>query len=295
MLVSQNDENSSISRHGERERRDEAAEDLVHQVSDAGAGEGVSLQPLSDEAASHWDRACSLSYGTSDKDLVPESAYEVEEGAQDGEHEHRAVPHVAVRAPLPVRAPPRPVRSLGHIGRVLARRARSTRCPVPRDVRRAELLKGFFLGPWIPRHVTRRLSLVAVVAGSKGGFTSTVGHVVRSADSAECADGLNCRQREGERVCPSFFRMSVTYLNYYTRSFSLADRKEDSIERQWRGGIEKNCFLPDNPFSLAFGLRTRKYCRYTTLKLKESQNFLHIQRRAPDLIDWTRSEGLSRT
>lgn len=67
----------------------------------------------------------------------------MEEGAQDGEYEHRAVPHVAVRAPLPVRAPPRPVRSLGHIGRVLARRARSTRCPVSRDVRRAELLKAF--------------------------------------------------------------------------------------------------------------------------------------------------------
>lgn len=81
--------------------------------------------------------------GTSDKDLVPESAYEVEEGTQDGEHEHRAVPHVAIRPPLPVCAPPGPVRSFGHIGRVLARRARSTRCPVPRDVRRAELLKAF--------------------------------------------------------------------------------------------------------------------------------------------------------
>lgn len=67
----------------------------------------------------------------------------MEEGAQDGEHEYRAVPHVAVRTPLPVRAPPRSVRSLGYIGRVLARRARSTRCPVPRDVWRAELLKAF--------------------------------------------------------------------------------------------------------------------------------------------------------
>lgn len=81
---------------------------------------------------------------TSDQDLVSKPADEVEERTQDGEHEHRAVPHVAVRAPLPVRAAPRPVRSLGHIGRVLARRARSTRCPLSRDVRRAELLKGFF-------------------------------------------------------------------------------------------------------------------------------------------------------
>lgn len=159
-----------VSRHGECEWWDETTEDLVHQVSDVGAGERVSFQPLSDEAASHWDRACSLPYGTSDKDLVPESAYEVEERAQDGEHEHRAVPHVAVRAPLPVRAPPRPVRSLGHIGRVLARRARSTRCPVPRDVRRAELLKGFFfrLGP---RATSRRCHLW--LGGVKGDFTSS--------------------------------------------------------------------------------------------------------------------------
>ena len=138
-----------FDRHGKRKRRGETAEDVVHQVSDTGAGEGVSLQSLLDEAAPYRDRPCPLPDRTSDQDLVPESADEVEKGAQNGEHEHCTVPHVAVWPPLPVRAPPRPVRSLGHIGRVLARRARSTRCPVPRDVRRAELLKGFFpvLGP----------------------------------------------------------------------------------------------------------------------------------------------------
>lgn len=127
--------------HGERERRGETAEDILHQVPDVGAREGVPLQPILDQAASDRDRARPLPHGAADQDLVPESADEVEKGAQDGEHEHCTVPHVALRPPLPVRAPPRPVRTLGHIGRVLARRARSTRCPVPRDVRRAELLK----------------------------------------------------------------------------------------------------------------------------------------------------------
>lgn len=99
----------------------------------------------------------------------------MEEGAQDGEYEHRAVPHVAVRSPLPVRAPPRPVRSLGHIGRVLARRARSTRCPVSRDVRRAELLKAFsaFSDP-APTPVNGGLETPR--RGRRGAFTSSRTH-----------------------------------------------------------------------------------------------------------------------
>ena len=108
-------------RHGERERRGETAEDILHQVPDVGAREGVPLQPILDQAASDRDRARPLPHGAADQDLVPESADEVEKGAQDGEHEHCTVPHVALRPPLPVRAPPRPVRTL--------------------DVRRAELLK----------------------------------------------------------------------------------------------------------------------------------------------------------
>lgn len=111
----------------------------------------------------------------------------MEEGAQDGEYEHRAVPHVAVRAPLPVRAPPRPVRSLGHIGRVLARRARSTRCPVSRDVRRAELLRAFsaFSDPAATR-ARLRVPLTPDGVG-RGTFTSSR---TRGANSPipQCAD-----------------------------------------------------------------------------------------------------------
>lgn len=224
-----------ISRYGERERWDEAAKDLVHQVSDVGAGERVSLQPLSDEAASHWDRACSLSYGTSDKDLVPESAYEVEEGAQDGEHEHRAVPHVAVRAPLPVRAPPRPVRSLGHIGRVLARRARSTRCPVPRDVRRAELLKGFFR---LGSRATSRRSVICDLMGSRE-TSLPVGHVVRSADSAIASMIRWVDRGARDRIFLSYVN---NVLKLFTRSFSLAIGGKISYREIWE---RKNRFLPE--------------------------------------------------
>lgn len=72
--------------------------------------------------------------------MVSESPHEVEEGAQDGQPQQRiTLPH-DLRPPLPVRASSEPVRAFGHIGRVLARRARSTRCPVSRDVRRAEFL-----------------------------------------------------------------------------------------------------------------------------------------------------------
>lgn len=73
--------------------------------------------------------------------MVSESSNEVEEGAQNGEHEYRSLSHVALRASLPIRPTPRSVRSSGHIGRVLARRARGTRCPVSWYVRRAELLR----------------------------------------------------------------------------------------------------------------------------------------------------------
>lgn len=128
----------------------------------------------------------------------------MEEGAQDGEYEHRAVPHVAVRAPLPVRAPPRPVRSLGHIGRVLARRARSTRCPVSRDVRRAELLRAFSAlsdpcakpvngGPNPP-------------ADLRGAFASSRTRGACSADSAmrrwSAVDGLLRNNARGDAILP---------------------------------------------------------------------------------------------
>jgi len=240
-----------VSRHGERKRWDETTKDLIHQVSDVGAGERVSLQPLSDKAASHWDRACSLSYGTSDKDLVPESAYEVEEGTQDGEHEHRAVPHVAVRAPLPVRAPPWPVRSLGHIGRVLARRARSTRCPVPRDVRRAELLKGFFR--LRPRATSRRCHLW--LGGVEGNFTSSRTHGAFRWFRNASMVGLSPEERE---IVSFFSYMSITYLNYlrvcclFVHIFSLAESKEELYRETWERKILSFLKLSrNNPFSLS--------------------------------------------
>lgn len=129
----------------------------------------------------------------------------MEEGAQDGEYEHRAVPHVAVRAPLPVRAPPRPVCSLGHIGRVLARRARSTRCPVSRDVRRAELLKAFSaLSDPCAKPVNGGLSPRRAFEGP----SLPVGHVVRSADSAmrrwSVVDGLLRNNARGDAILPLF-------------------------------------------------------------------------------------------
>jgi len=44
-----------------------------------------------------------------DKDMVPEQADEVEKGAQDGQHEHGAVPlshgRPALRHPVPLHAP----------------------------------------------------------------------------------------------------------------------------------------------------------------------------------------------
>lgn len=66
VCFSQNNGNVCFFRYGERERRDEATKDLVHQVPDLGAGERVPLQSLSDEAASHRDRACPVPHGTSD-------------------------------------------------------------------------------------------------------------------------------------------------------------------------------------------------------------------------------------
>ena len=146
-------------RHGERERRDEAPAHLVHEVPDPRAREGVPLQSLPDQAAAHRDRPRALPDRASDKNLVPESPDEVEEGAQDGQHEHRAVSHVAVRPPLPVRPAPRAVRPPGHIGRVLVRRARSSRRPVPRHVRRAELLRETILKE---RECVRRFSSLSL-------------------------------------------------------------------------------------------------------------------------------------
>lgn len=55
----------------------------VHPVPDSRAREGVSLQSLLDPSAKDRDRPRPVPHGAPDKDLVPESAHEVEEGEQD--------------------------------------------------------------------------------------------------------------------------------------------------------------------------------------------------------------------
>ncbi len=62
--------------------REEAWSPDLHEVPDPGAGEGVPLQPLPDAAEKDRDCTCSLPYGATDQDLVPEQAYEMEEGEQ---------------------------------------------------------------------------------------------------------------------------------------------------------------------------------------------------------------------
>ena len=54
----------------------------LHALPDAGAGEGVPLQPLPDAAAAHRDRARPVPDRAPDQDLVPEPAHEVEKGEQ---------------------------------------------------------------------------------------------------------------------------------------------------------------------------------------------------------------------
>ncbi|CAH1405285.1 unnamed protein product [Nezara viridula] len=84
------------------------AEDLLHTVPNTGAGEGVPLQQVPDEAAEDRDRPRALPDGEADQDLVPEPEDEVEEGAQDGLDERHPLPlpHVpALRESLPVHAP----------------------------------------------------------------------------------------------------------------------------------------------------------------------------------------------
>ena len=55
----------------------------LHPLSDPGAGEGVSLQSLPDEAAADRDRARALPHRKTDQDLVPEPPHEVEKREQD--------------------------------------------------------------------------------------------------------------------------------------------------------------------------------------------------------------------
>lgn len=70
-----------IFRYGECEWRDKASEDVVHTVPDAGAGEGVPLQPLPDAETEDRDCARTVPHREADQDLVSEPTHEVEEGA----------------------------------------------------------------------------------------------------------------------------------------------------------------------------------------------------------------------
>ena len=96
-------------RRRESERRDQAAANVIHPLSDAGAGKGVPLQPLPDPAAADRDRARAVPDGAADQDLVPEPADEVEEGAQDGLDERHAHAPDAPGARLPA-----PLAPAGH-------------------------------------------------------------------------------------------------------------------------------------------------------------------------------------
>lgn len=63
--------------------RKEARSSDVHEVPNVGAGEGVSLQPVPDQATEDRNRARPLSDGTADQDLVPEQTDEMEKREQD--------------------------------------------------------------------------------------------------------------------------------------------------------------------------------------------------------------------
>ena len=62
--------------------RAEARAADLHPLPDAGAGEGVPLQPLSHAQEADRDRACAVPHREADQDLVPEQEDEVEEGEQ---------------------------------------------------------------------------------------------------------------------------------------------------------------------------------------------------------------------
>ena len=62
--------------------REEARAADLHPLPDAGAGEGVPLQPLSHAQEADRDRACAVPHREADQDLVPEQEDEVEEGEQ---------------------------------------------------------------------------------------------------------------------------------------------------------------------------------------------------------------------
>lgn len=67
----------------------EATTNGLHEASNTRVGEGVPLQPVPDKTTSNRDRAHASAIGTTDQDLVPEPAHEMEEGQQTAQHEKR--------------------------------------------------------------------------------------------------------------------------------------------------------------------------------------------------------------
>lgn len=63
--------------------REETWSTDVHALPDAGAGEGVPFQSVSDSTEKDRDRACALFDGAANQDLVPEPSHEMEKGKQD--------------------------------------------------------------------------------------------------------------------------------------------------------------------------------------------------------------------
>ena len=61
----------------------------VQSLPDVGAGERISIQPLSDPETAHRDRACALPYRETDKDMVSEQAHEAQEGATTDKRSER--------------------------------------------------------------------------------------------------------------------------------------------------------------------------------------------------------------
>ncbi|KAG6453337.1 hypothetical protein O3G_MSEX008128 [Manduca sexta] len=93
-------------------RRTEAGSANVHTLPDAGAGEGVPLQPVPDAEETDRDRARALPHRETDQDLVPEPPHEMEEREQDQRRawfrgragQHESAHFATVKAPSLVHA-----------------------------------------------------------------------------------------------------------------------------------------------------------------------------------------------
>lgn len=74
-----------LSRSGLRDRQAQRTSDILS-LPNPRAGEGVSFQPLLDQAQTHRNRQCALFNGAADQNLVSEPAHEMEEREQPDLH-----------------------------------------------------------------------------------------------------------------------------------------------------------------------------------------------------------------